>query len=90
MTSKSNIREVGLQDPHAYHLNLPPNHIDPEDGVSFTAKYAARKALAFLKLARSLHLNESMFLLNCDDEEKKEEGDAVMDEDGRRWRRRRR
>jgi hypothetical protein len=46
--------------PHAFHLNLPPNHID-EDGIPFITKFAHKKARMIVDLAMSINLTEDMF-----------------------------
>ena len=58
--------------PHAFHLNLPPNHFD-EDGVPFITKFAHKKARMIVELALSINLTEDMFA--------QDDGDA-MDIDG--------
>jgi hypothetical protein len=47
--------------PHAFHLNLPPNHID-EDGIPYITKYAHKKSRYILKLVESMVLSEAMFV----------------------------
>jgi hypothetical protein len=54
--------------PHAFHLNLPPNHID-EDGIPYITKYAHKKSRYIIKLVESMVLTEAMFV--------NEEGDDV-------------
>jgi hypothetical protein len=53
--------------PHAFHLNLPPNHID-EDGVPFITKFANKKARMIVDLAMSINLTEDMFAQADDDD----------------------
>jgi len=57
--------------PHAFHLNLPPNHLD-EDGIPYITKYAHKKSRYILKLVESMVLTEAMFV--------NEEGDDVAAE----------
>jgi hypothetical protein len=52
--------------PHAFHLNLPPNHID-EDGIPFITKFANKKARMIVDLAMSINLTEDMFAPADDD-----------------------
>ncbi|KAG7363158.1 proteasome-substrate-size regulator domain containing protein [Nitzschia inconspicua] len=61
--------------PHAFHHNLPQNHIDA-DGIPYITKFAHKKSRYILKLVESMHLTEEM-LRNG------EGGDdtAMMDED---------
>jgi len=47
--------------PHAFHLNLPPNHID-EDGIPYITKYAHKKSRYIMKLVESMVLTEEMFV----------------------------
>lgn len=47
--------------PHAFHLNLPPHHLD-EDGIPFITKFAHKKARMVVDLALSIQLTESMFV----------------------------
>jgi len=47
--------------PHAFHLNLPPNHIG-DDGIPYITKYAHRKSRYILKLIESMVLTEEMFV----------------------------
>ena len=49
--------------PHAFHLNLPPNHMD-EDGVPFITKFAHKKARMIVDLALSINLTDDMFVQN--------------------------
>ncbi|CAB9523258.1 Proteasome activator complex subunit 4 [Seminavis robusta] len=46
--------------PHAFHLNLPPNHLD-EDGVPYITKFAHKKARMIVELAMSINICEEMF-----------------------------
>ena len=55
----SNIN-VDWGTPHAFHLNLPPNHFD-EDGVPYITKFAHKKARMIVDLALSINLTEAMF-----------------------------
>lgn len=57
--------------PHAFHLNLPPNHFDT-DGVPYITKFAHKKARMIVDLALSIKLTEDMFV---------QDDDAAMDED---------
>ena len=57
--------------PHAFHLNLPPNHLD-EDGIPYITKYAHNKSRYILKLVESMVLTEHMFV--------NEEGDDLAAE----------
>ena len=47
--------------PHAFHLNLPPNHFD-QDGVPYITKFAHKKARIIVDLAMSIKLTEDMFV----------------------------
>jgi hypothetical protein len=62
--------------PHAFHLNLPPNHFD-EDGVPRITKFAHKKARMIVDLALSIKLTEDMFLHddNSDDVADSDEGE---------------
>ena len=51
--------------PHAFHLNLPPNHFDT-DGVPFITKFAHKKARMIVDLALSIKLTEDMFVQDED------------------------
>jgi len=53
--------------PHAFHLNLPPNHID-EDGIPYITKYAHKKSRYILKLVESMVLTEEMFVNDDNDD----------------------
>jgi hypothetical protein len=64
-------------NPHAFHRNLPPHHMD-DDGVPYITKFAENKARKIVELANSLELNESLF---CRDEEIEEEDADEDDED---------
>jgi hypothetical protein len=64
-------------NPHAFHRNLPPHHMD-EDGVPFITKFAENKARKIVELATSLELNESLF---CRQEEIEEEDNEDEDDD---------
>jgi hypothetical protein len=44
--------------PHAFHLNLPPNHLD-EDGVPHITKFAHKMARMIVDLAMSITLTEA-------------------------------
>jgi len=57
--------------PHAFHLNLPPNHFD-DDGIPYITKYAHKKSRYILQLVESMVLTEDMFV--------NEEGDDVTGE----------
>jgi hypothetical protein len=61
--------------PHAFHLNLPPNHID-DDGVPFITKFANKKARMIVDLAMSINLTEDMFAQADDDDD---DDDDTMD-----------
>lgn len=50
-------------NPHAFHRNLPPHHMD-DDGVPFISKFAEDKARKIVALAESLELNETLFVRN--------------------------
>lgn len=63
-------------NPHAFHRNLPPHHIDDTDGVPYISKFAEDKARKIVALAESLELNESLFVREDDDD-----GDDAMDID---------
>jgi hypothetical protein len=63
-------------NPHAFHRNLPPHHMD-DDGVPYITKFAENKARKIVELANSLELNESLF---CRDEEIEEEDDVEEDD----------
>ena len=52
-------------NPHAFHRNLPPHHMD-DDGVPFISKFAEDKARKIVALAESLELNETLFVRNDD------------------------
>ena len=52
--------------PHAFHLNLPPNHMDV-DGIPFITKFAHKKARMIVQLALSINLTEDMFAEADDD-----------------------
>lgn len=58
--------------PHAFHLNLPPNHFD-EDGVPYITKFAHKKARMIVDLAMSIKLTEEMF---------EQDGDAMEIDNG--------
>ena len=69
--------------PHAFHLNLPPNHLDPQDGVPYITKFAHKKARMIVDLALSIKLTEEMFVqkevesMDIDDNvEMEQEGEA--------------
>ncbi len=64
--------------PHAFHRNLPPHHIDEEDGIPYITKYAYKKSRYVLRLVESLHITESMLMDNGEHEEEK---DSPMSED---------
>jgi hypothetical protein len=51
--------------PHAFHLNLPPNHFD-EDGVPYITKFAHKKSRMIVDLALSINLTEEMFVQDGD------------------------
>ena len=56
---------LGTEDPswkhpHAFHMNLPPHHLD-DDGIPLITKYAYKKSRHILALVHSLHLTEAMF-----------------------------
>lgn len=53
--------------PHAFHRNLPPNHIDPKDGVPYITKYAHQKSRLVLKIVEAMELTEEMFVNDNDD-----------------------
>lgn len=57
--------------PHAFHLNLPPNHFD-DDGIPYITKYAHKKSRYILQLVESMVLTEEMFV--------NEDGDDVTGE----------
>ena len=57
-------KEWGI--PHAFHMNLPPNHMD-EDGVPFITKFAHQKARMIVRMALSINLTEDMFAHSDDD-----------------------
>lgn len=59
--------------PHAFHRNLPLNHIDPKDGIPYITKYAHKKARLVLKIVESMELTEEMFV--------NEKNDATVLED---------
>mmetsp|Transcript_34586 Transcript_34586/g.81532 ORF Transcript_34586/g.81532 Transcript_34586/m.81532 type:complete len:2271 (+) Transcript_34586:253-7065(+) len=62
--------------PHAFHLNLPPNHIG-SDGIPYITKFTHKKSRYILKLVESLVLTEEMFV--------SEEGEVIemiVDGDG--------
>lgn len=59
--------------PHAFHLNLPPNHFD-EDGVPHITKFAHKKARMVVDLAMSISLSEEMFVQDVNSMELDEEG----------------
>ncbi len=66
--------------PHAFHLNLPPNHLD-EDGIPYITKYAHKKSRYILKLVESIVLTEDMFVNEEGDDVAAEiEANALMEE----------
>ena len=68
--------------PHAFHRNLPPNHLD-EDGIPYITKYAHKKSRYILKLVESMELTEDMFVSEeGDDIAAQIEANAPMDGDG--------
>ena len=66
------------QHPHAFHLNLPPHHID-EDGIPLITKYAYKKSRHIMRIMESMELTESMFVKN--DEAVAEDMTDTMDDD---------
>ena len=64
--------------PHAFHLNLPPNHHDDE-GIPYITKYAYKKSRYIIKLVESMVLDEEMFVNEESGELHSESNDAVMD-----------
>lgn len=67
--------------PHAFHLNLPPNHIDA-DGVPFITKFAHKKARMIVDLALSINLSEDMFVQD-DDAMEIDSGDLMVEDDSK-------
>lgn len=70
----SNIN-VDWGTPHAFHLNLPPNHFG-EDGVPYITKFAHKKARMIVDLALSIKLTEEMFAGDVDVDVMEVEGAA--------------
>lgn len=61
--------------PHAYHLNLPPHHID-KDGIPYITHFANKKARMIVKLVHSIQLSENLFVKGaCNDSDHDENGD---------------
>jgi len=50
-----------LEEPHAFHRNLPPQYKD-ENGVPFITKFAHAKARKIVELAMSIQLTEAHFV----------------------------
>lgn len=48
--------------PHAFHLNLPPHHLDEADGIPYITKYAYKKARYVMKVLEALELTPQMLL----------------------------
>jgi len=63
-------------NPHAFHKNLPPHHIDT-DGVPYISKFAEDKARKIVALADSLELNETLFVREVNDDDNED----IMDDD---------
>lgn len=63
MTQDKDANDWGT--PHAFHLNLPPNHFDT-DGVPYITKFAHKKARMIVDLALSIKLTEDMFVQDDD------------------------
>lgn len=53
---------AAFPQPHAFHLNLPPHFIDPDDGIPIVTKFAARKAKQLVDLVFSIQLQTKMFV----------------------------
>ena len=75
----SNIN-VDWGTPHAFHLNLPPNHFD-EDGVPYITKFAQKKARMIVDLALSNNLTEAMFASSSERSPNDGEEDAMEVDD---------
>ena len=67
--------------PHAFHLNLPPNHFD-SDGVPYITKFAHKKARMIVDLALSIKLSEGMFVQD-DDAMDIDNGDQLQEDDSK-------
>ena len=82
--------EYGRLRPHAFHLQLPPNH-KTERGVPLVTIHAERKSRGIVRLARLLEVRKSFYGVGeqCgvgddgddDDEEAEDEDDLAEDED---------
>ena len=70
--------------PHAFHLNLPPNHFD-EDGVPHITKFAHKKARMVVDLAMSIQLSEDMFVHGAGLGEDAMDVDDREDKDDDEW-----
>jgi len=80
MAALSNNAAEAWGTPHAFHLNLPPNHID-QDGVPYITKFAHKKSRMIVELALSIKLTEDMFATEEEDEmEIDNNGEMAMDE----------
>lgn len=79
MTERTSLEDL---NPHAFHRNLPPHHMDA-DGVPFITKFAEKKARLIVELANSIQLNESLYVTSMNDEESHDNMDEdTDDEDG--------
>lgn len=63
-----------ILNPHAYHLNLPPHHMD-KNGVPYITKFAEKKVRLVLELAHSIELTEELFVRPAQDSQEENYGD---------------